>query len=127
MLTHLIKKYIIWMVLSYIVAGLIIHTFLIIPQNNTMAKLKYEKTRIEYDYIKITSSREFIVSMDNTIKNAHNQVMNFTWTDSEQVDAGLNFYNYIYTMAKKANLELIYVSMIKPRSDTYYNEKLYYA
>ncbi len=129
MLVNLIKKYMIWMLLSYIVVSQLVHNFLIVPQNKTIAKCKDEKARVEYDYMMITATPEFINSLDNVIKEANKKTENFTWTDGQGIDAGLTFYNYIYTMAKKANLDLIQVSTVERRSGSKSSskDKLYYT
>jgi len=126
MLVHLIKKYLIWMVLSYIVVALLVYNFVIVPQKSTIEKYNAEKARMEYNHMKITSSPDFINSLDKAIKTAAVQKRNFIWVESENIDSGLTFYNYVYTMTKKANLDLLQVSVLE-NSARREKEKLYYA
>jgi hypothetical protein len=127
MLSHLIKKYLVWMVLSYIVVAVLVYNFILIPQKSTIEEYRVEKSRIEYNYMKITSSPEFINSLDETIEMAAAQKRNFIWVESENIDAGLTFYNYVYMMTKKANLDLLQVSVLEGQSARRQKEKLYYA
>jgi len=48
MLSHLIKKYLVWMVLSYIVVAVLVYNFILIPQKSTIEEYRVEKSRIEY-------------------------------------------------------------------------------
>lgn len=128
MLVHLIKKYLVWMVLSYIVVVVLVYNFVIVPQRTTIEQYKSEKARVEYDCMKITSSPGFIRSLENVIGTASVQTQNFTWVDGEKFDAGLTFYNYIYGMSKKANLDLLQVSAVERHSARRsQREKLYYT
>ena len=113
MLAHLIKKYLIWMLLSYIIIYGIAHTFIIIPQITTIEKYRAVKAQAEYNYMKMTGSPAFLNSLETTIKNALIKTQDFEWVENEDVNPTLAFYNYIYILAKKRNLKLIEMSCIK--------------
>ncbi len=130
MLMHLFKKYVVWMVLSYVLAGILIYRVFIAPQNKTIEDCNAEKARIEYDYMKITSSPEFVRSLDRAVSTASARTRDFIWADAEPgIDAGLVFYNYVYGMSKKAAVELLHVLSSDGRSSARRTQKdnLYYT
>jgi hypothetical protein len=115
------------MVLSYIVALVLVYNFAIVPQKGRIEEYMSEKARVEYDYMKITASPRFINSLEDATKMAVEQKRNFLWLESENIDAGLTFYNYIYGMTKKARLDLLEVSTMVHHSARRQKENLYYA
>jgi Tfp pilus assembly protein PilO len=125
MLVHLFKRYLIWMILSYILAVGLVHIFIILPQKKTVDGFRDEKNRIEYDYMRLKSPK-FIDLLDSTIDTAVIKTQNFFWLDSEKnTDAGLVFYNYIYDMTKKAGTELLEVSTLERQSGKKESENYY--
>ncbi len=116
MLVHLIKKYLVWMVLSYILIAGIVYHFIFIPQGAKIEKYKVEKSGVEYTYMKITSSPSFINSLNEAIRKAVVKSNDFEWVDAGNVDASLTFYNYIAETAKKTNLDLLETTALKNNS-----------
>jgi len=127
LLKHLIKRYFIWMALSYIIIATVIYTFILIPQRNTIQQYKDEKAAMEYTYMKITSSPAFLKSLDETVRLASLKTNDFLWLDSEGIDAGLALYNHLYKLSKKSNVELLEVSLEEKTSSKQDKEgNLYY-
>ena len=118
MLARHLRKHLIWMIPSYIFIALLANHFLILPQNKMIEQFKQEKEKVEYDYMSITTA-DFINSLDKVIKESNIQIENFSWVDSKDIDPTLNFYNYIYTKAKEANLDLVKISIL----DYYFEKK----
>lgn len=116
MLKHLIKKYVVWMLLSYLFIYGIIHTFVIIPQKDTIEKYRSERAQMEYNYMKMTGSPAFMQSIDAAIDTALGKARNFEWVDISSVDASLVFYNYISDASHRAGLSLTEVVMVEERS-----------
>jgi Tfp pilus assembly protein PilO len=133
MLKYLIKKYVIWMVLSYITIVGVLHTFVLIPQRNTIEHYRTERTQLEYDYMKMTRSPAFLNSINTSIQAALAKTRSFEWVESGEADSSLIFYNYIYRTAEKNNLSVIEMILTekpkgrKTKKDLYHTWKVKFS
>lgn len=126
-LEQLIKKHLVWMLISYIVIAVLVHTFFLGPQKGAMQQYQKEKDEIEYAYTKINSP-VFLESLNKTIISATIKTDDFLWLDKD-IDRGLALYNYLYLLADKSNVELLSVSAEEKTSASTKKteaEKLYY-
>ncbi|MCX8082230.1 MAG: hypothetical protein N3D17_02360 [bacterium] len=109
-LKHLIKKYSIWMILSYIFIGFIIYGFILIPQGKILQEYKTKKSRIEYTYMKVTTTPTFLNSIESTVRVGHEKLTDFLWLDLTEIDPGLALYNYLYNLTKYRGIEIIEIT-----------------
>ncbi|MCM8820846.1 MAG: hypothetical protein NC932_02720 [Candidatus Omnitrophica bacterium] len=124
----LIKRHFVWMIISYIIIGIVVYTFLLSPQKKTIQKYQKEKDEIEYAYMKVTSSPSFLKSLNEAVVAATLKTDDFLWLDRD-IDRGLSLYNYLYTLSRKNNVELLEViaeEKTSASSKKTKEEKLYY-
>lgn len=99
------------MVLSYVLVCISIYTLIILPQNKLLHQYRAEKADVEYTYMKVTSSPAFLKSIDETVKDVSGKTTHFLWLDSSGTDVGLTFYNYLYKLAVKNNVDILEITM----------------
>lgn len=125
---NLIKKHLPWMILSYIIAGIVLYVFLLNPQKSVINEYLKKKSEIEYAYMKITSSPSFLNALKEAVTVATIKTDDFFWLDRD-IDRGLALYNYLYSLANQTNVELLEIVAVEKTSTTSKKdekEKLYY-
>jgi len=100
-----LKRWGLWIFLSYLFVGVVLYAFVIIPQKKKIIKYRTKKNFVEYNYYKLKSSPKFFKKMDEVIKIGSSKLNNFEWLNNG-FDPNLLFFNYISELAEKENLEL---------------------
>ncbi|MCM8776702.1 MAG: hypothetical protein NC905_00310 [Candidatus Omnitrophica bacterium] len=124
----LIKRHFVWMIISYIIIGIVLYIFLLSPQKKVIKDFQKEKDEIEYTYMKVTTSPSFLKSLNEAVVTATLKTDDFLWLDRD-IDRGLSLYNYLYTLSQKSNIELLEVKTEEKTSASSKKtkeEKLYY-
>ena len=107
-----IKKWGVWICLSYIFLGVTLYVFVLIPQKKKIIKYRTEKNFVEYNYYKLKSSPGFLKTMEKTLKIGTTKLSNFEWLNNG-FDPNFTFFNYISKIAEKENLELIQMERLE--------------
>ncbi|HOL21310.1 MAG TPA: hypothetical protein PLQ41_00450 [bacterium] len=125
---YLIKRHLVWMIISYIVIGIAVYIFFLSPQKKIIQEQQKEKNEIEYAYMKITSSPSFLKSLNEAVVVATLKKNDFLWLDKD-IDRGLALYNYLYSLSRKTKVDLLEIVSEEKTSTTAKKteeEKLYY-
>ncbi len=105
-LKDILKKYILGMFFSYVLICVFYYAFIFTSQKEKLFNLKKKKDTIEFNYLKIKITPEFVNDMEKTLRIGENKVKNFEWLTISS-DPGLALYNYLYPICQENNLTII--------------------
>lgn len=111
-LKSIFKKYVIWMLFSYILIWIVYYTFIYTNQKEKLLKLKEEKEMVEFNYLKIKIAPGFVNDMEKVVEKGKKKVRNFEWLSNSQ-DPGLALYNYLYPLCQQNNISFIEMENIE--------------
>jgi len=111
-LKDIFKKYVIWMLFSYILICILYYAFIFTGEREKLLNLKKEKNTIEFNYLKIKIAPEFVNDTEKTLRMGEDKVKNFEWLAISS-DPGLALYNYLYPICQENNLNIIELENIE--------------
>jgi len=100
-----IKKYAVWMLISYIVVILVFYTFFLLPQRRFINEVKAEKETVEYYYLKIKNIPVVFDTINKTLSVVKGEIKYFEWLANTD-DPNFLMFQYLGEKAEKYNLEL---------------------
>ena len=101
-----LKKWLGWIILSYIIVIVVFYVFVLLPQKNLIIKYKIEKNLVEYNYFKVKNSPQFLNSIRQTVLLAENKIKNFEWFNSSD-DPNFTLFQYLAEKSEKHGLEFV--------------------
>lgn len=118
-LISILKRWILWIIISYLFIISLFFVALFIPQKNQIIKYKTEKNLLEYNYLKIKNNPNFFKSIEKMVEMAENKVYDFEWLNYSD-DPNLTIYEYLEELSKKTGMEIISVKNSDKKNDLYY-------
>ncbi|MCX7917343.1 MAG: hypothetical protein N2589_04370 [bacterium] len=118
-LVNIVKRWIFFIIISYIFIIVLFLVLVIIPQKNQIIKYKTEKELLEYNYLKIKNTPSFFNAIERTIKIIEDKINNFEWLNFSD-DPTLTVYEYLEKLSSKSGNEIISMKKAENKSDQYY-------
>ena len=100
-----IKKYAVWMLISYAAIILVFYTFFLLPQRRFIYEVKAEKETVEYYYLKIKNIPVVFDTINKTLSVVKDEINYFEWLANTD-DPNFLMFQYLGEKAEKHNLEL---------------------
>ncbi|MCM8767458.1 MAG: hypothetical protein NC921_01570 [Candidatus Omnitrophica bacterium] len=117
---NIIKRKILWVILSYVFVIILFWVIIFIPQKNQIIKNKIEKDLLEYNFLRIKNNPTFFESIGKTLKIAENLISNFEWLTYSD-DPNLAFYEHIANLSNKTGVEIVSIKNTLDNSEIYYS------
>ncbi|MCM8807223.1 MAG: hypothetical protein NC926_04615 [Candidatus Omnitrophica bacterium] len=114
-----IKKWVLWIILSYVFFISLFLVFVFIPQRNQIFKYKTEKNLLEYNYLKLKNNPQFLRSIKDLVEIAENKIYNFEWFTFYD-DPNIALYDYLENLSSQAGIEIISIKGIPDKNELYY-------
>jgi len=90
---------------SYALVWMIFNILLVNPQRRTLAGFRQKKARIEYDFLKIKNTPQFIAEVAGMVQAAEAKRASFLWL-TETGDPNLALFDHLSRLAEQRHLVL---------------------
>ena len=107
------------MLISYGIIGFFLNRAVLRPQENRLAACKEEKNRVEYEYLKLKNTPEFVSVVGKTVGLAQKTLSEFSWLQ-EECDPNLLCFKRVSEAADNAGVAFVRFERLDAQETTKY-------
>jgi len=117
--TSSIKLHLIIMIVLYGGTWFILNNFVMQQQQKMLKEYREIRAKLEYDYMRLRESPEYVQTIQKTINYAKEKINGFIWLNSDY-DPNLLFFQHISSLAEKAGVQIVSIQPVDRNNEKYY-------